>query len=374
MHTDDMTSGFVADSSFFCEAGSCFTALSAVYASASGPACLYRALRYGRLHMLKALKPAYASSPVFVQALRKEFSIGYQLEHPNICRTLGWEQVDGLGNCIVMEYVDGQTLTDLMKQGRLTPALARKLLKELCSALQYLHDKQLVHRDVKPDNILVTYNGNNLKLIDFGLSDGDDYSLLKEPAGTRHYLAPEMLEEGARLDLRADIYSLGVVMGEMAQLLHDRRLARVSRRCTGRRPESRYASAMAVAQALEKRDGHGFRMWPLAAAGVLAAACAWFWLARQTEPLLPAAYGNLAGGGQCRELVEAERMRLQGLPTLSDSRQRQRDSLRLMRQIEEALRREFPLTGQQASPTFRRLLEVWQREAAGLYSDVSSAM
>lgn len=68
----------------------------------------------------------------------------------------------------------------------------------------------------------MTHNGHNVKLIDFGLSDCDDYDALKLPAGTRYYLAPEALKPGQPLDLRADIYSLGIIIGEMAESLKDK--------------------------------------------------------------------------------------------------------------------------------------------------------
>lgn len=151
----------------------------------------------------------YEGTVFYEQALKKEFNIGYQLEHPHICRTLGWESVPSIGCCILLEYVDGVTLKEFMQHGKLTRPVAVKIINELCSALQYIHSKQIVHRDLKPDNILITHNGNNVKLIDFSLSDCDDYDVLKLPAGTRYYLAPEMLQPDVSLDLRADIYSLG---------------------------------------------------------------------------------------------------------------------------------------------------------------------
>lgn len=103
--------------------------------------------------------------------------------------TIDWEQQEDLGLCIVMEYVDGISLKELMIQGKLTQPLAYKFIRELCEALHYIHSKQLVHKDLKPENIIITHNGYNVKLIDFGLSDRDDYDTLKIPAGTKKYLA-----------------------------------------------------------------------------------------------------------------------------------------------------------------------------------------
>ena len=164
MAEEVVTSGFVDEGMF--AAGEQFSNVREFYSSASGYSRLFRCERYGKVHVLKALQPFYVNSVLHEQALRKEFNIGYQLEHPHICHTLGWEQVPGLGNCILMEYIDGVTLKELMEQGRLTDALAYKIIGELCDALSYLHQKQIIHRDLKPANILITHNGNNVKLID----------------------------------------------------------------------------------------------------------------------------------------------------------------------------------------------------------------
>lgn len=273
-----------------------FTDIQEVYVSVSGYARLFRCRRYNRLHMLKALKPEYAGNAFFEQALRKEFDIGYRLEHPHVCRALGWETLPELGHCIVLEYIDGITLREFMEQNRLTSELARKFVEELCGALGYLHGKQIVHRDLKPENILVTYNGNNIKLIDFGLSDCDDYDVLKQPAGTRYYLAPEALNPGQPLDLRADIYSLGIIVGEMAEKLKDKQLAAISRKCTRQRPSDRYASAMLVVRDLEARPvGHRISSWVAFVAVLLVVSgstAAYFYHQAEQAPMEFPAYGN----------------------------------------------------------------------------------
>lgn len=272
-----------------------FSNLSEVYVSVSGYARLFRCQRYNRLHILKALKPEYIGSNFYEQALRKEFDIGYQLEHPHICRALGWETLPELGHCIVMEYIDGITLKEFMQRGLLTPELARKFITELCSALHYLHGKQIVHRDLKPENILVTHNGYNVKLIDFGLSDCDDYDALKLPAGTRYYLAPEALKPGQPLDLRADIYSLGIIIGEMAECIKDKKLAAVSRKCTRRNPKERYPSALEVSRCVRGRTVP-FRRYGMLTAGVVLLCAlgyaAYVFLAPEQTPALLPVYGN----------------------------------------------------------------------------------
>lgn len=251
MIENDVSSGFLDISSMSGEQS--FSNLCEIYVSASGYERLFRCQRYSRLHILKALKPEYIGCDFYEQALRKEFDIAYQLEHPHICRALGWETLPDLGHCIIMEYIDGVTLKEYMQRGLLTSQLARKIIAELCNALYYLHGKQIVHRDLKLENILITHNGDNVKLIDFGLSDCDDYDALKIPAGTRYYLAPEALKVGQPLDIRMDIYSLGIIIGKMAECLGDKELAKVSRKCTRRKPEDRYASALEVVKAIEHK-------------------------------------------------------------------------------------------------------------------------
>ena len=245
------TSGFIEGEPRIDDAQ--FTHIEELYASPNGYTRLFRCERLGKLHILKALQTNYIGQDFYEQALKKEFNMGFQLDHPHICRTLSWEYVEDLGHCIVLEYIDGETLQNVMESKKLNPQFARKIIAELCSALDYLHKKQIVHRDLKPSNILLTHNGDNVKLIDFSLADADDSLLLKFPAGTRKYLAPETLED-IPLDCRADIYSLGIIMGEMAALLNDKHLATVSQLCTHRNRAQRPSNAQGVMHALAKHS------------------------------------------------------------------------------------------------------------------------
>ena len=187
MNEETLSSGFFGEDITL----DIYTDLKEFYTPANGFSQLHLCRRYGKLHILKSLQPFYSSQEFYKQLLLKEFNIGYQLDHPNIRHTLGWEKNDLLGNYIVLEYIDGIPLTTFIEQGKLTQPLAYKFITEICNALQYIHSKQLIHKDLKPNNILITHNGNNVKLIDFGLADCDDYEILKIPAGTEKYLAPE---------------------------------------------------------------------------------------------------------------------------------------------------------------------------------------
>lgn len=247
MDEDMQNSGFLEcgiQDSFLLEGLEC------VYVSDAGHTQLFKGVRYGKFHILKALKEEYRGVSFYEQALQKEFAIAYGLDHPNICRTMGWEKIPGIGHCILLEYIDGCNLHELMVCKKLTADLAYKILDELCQALLYLHNRQITHRDLKPENILITYNGLNVKLIDFGLSDCDDYNLLKQPAGTRYYLAPEVTSPGYVPNHLADIYSMGVLIGEIATQLKDQHLSSISSKCTNRDPECRYSSVREVQKAL----------------------------------------------------------------------------------------------------------------------------
>lgn len=129
------------------------------YVSKSGPTRLFTATRYGKRYVLKCLKTDYLLTPVYQQAIVKEFEIGLLLEHPYICRTLAMEQLAGMGRTIVMEQVDGDTLQTLLSEKRLSPDLALRIASQTMDALDYMHSKQITHRDLKPSNIMVTTGG-----------------------------------------------------------------------------------------------------------------------------------------------------------------------------------------------------------------------
>lgn len=210
---------------------------------------LVKVKRQGRWFLLKGLKEEFRQKPVHLELLKKEYTLMVQLDHPNIVKAISKEVDNELGPCIVMEYVNGVTLekfleTNPSKQAR------RKVVDQLVDALAYIHSKQILHRDLKPSNILITHNGNNVKIIDFGLSDADDYAILKQPAGTLKYMAPEQLEQGRKVDCRADLYAFGLLLRK----LFPRRYRSVAAKCTCKDPEQRYANMEAMQKALAQHD------------------------------------------------------------------------------------------------------------------------
>lgn len=339
-----------------------FANLHEIHISPSGYNRILMGERYGKLHIIKTLQNCYQEEPFYQRVLYKEFNIGYQLEHPNICRTLGWENITGIGQCIIQEYIDGITLKALLEKGSLTQELARKIIIELCEALQYLHKKQIVHRDLKPSNILITHNGNNVKLIDFGLSDCDDYDILKLPAGTRYYLAPEILTPGTPLNSRSDIYSLGIILGEIASLLNDKQLASISQKCTQRIPEKRYAS---VTEIIDKLKGNNRQSWTTSPKILLSAlvfiilsiGCfLHFANTQQPYPSYPVYGETTILSRNLRTILAGEKLRLKT----------PEDSLRITRRLKVALDEEYPLPTQKKSQTYRLQWEKVQEEISRL--------
>lgn len=218
--------------------------LEQIHSSEGGFCDLYRINKMGRFRVLKCLKPPFRGNRTYEGLLRKEFEIGYGLDHPNICQYYSIKQVEGLGNCIEMEWVDGSTLDRFVAEEHPGPVVSDAIIDQICDALSYIHSKQVLHKDLKPSNILVTHKGNVVKLIDFGLSDSSGHSVLKIPAGTVIYTAPEVLK-GAEADVRSEVFSLGLVIASLGP-----RHRLVVRKCCEPRPGRRYASVTEVKKAL----------------------------------------------------------------------------------------------------------------------------
>ena len=205
---------------------------------------LFKAVRYGKYFVLKGLKEKYRDNNLYRGLIIKEFDILVSLNHPNIVRCYGIEEVEDLGLCIIMEYVDGVTL-DKFLETKPSSAQRRKVVKQILNAMDYYHELQLVHRDLKPSNILITNNAHNVRIIDFGLADTDYYAVFKEPAFTRQYASPEQLN-GEKLDCRSDIYSFGKVLAK----IFPNRYKRIAKKCNKEKRRERYPNADYVYQAM----------------------------------------------------------------------------------------------------------------------------
>ena len=168
---------------------------------------------------LKVLFPEYAIDPNFVERFRREAQSAAALTHPNIVAVYDWGKVN-VTYFIAMEYVEGKTLATLLKErGPLSPTHTCDVISEVASALSFAHENGVIHRDVKPGNILIGLGGQ-VKVADFGIARAlganieEALTEIGSVMGTATYLSPEQAQ-GAQPDPRSDIYSLGVMMYEL---------------------------------------------------------------------------------------------------------------------------------------------------------------
>jgi predicted Ser/Thr protein kinase len=173
-----------------------------------------------RLVAVKVLPQEAGRDPAFAERFNREARALARLSHPNVVAV---HDVGKTGDFyyFVMEYVDGVNLRQVLRDGQLRPEQALQIVPQICDALQYAHEEGVVHRDVKPENILLDRKGR-VKIADFGLAkllgrDAGDFTLTgsRQVMGTLYYMAPEQVERPLEVDHRADVYSLGVVFYEL---------------------------------------------------------------------------------------------------------------------------------------------------------------
>ena len=208
---------------------------------------IFKAQRNGKWYILKGLRADVADRSQYQDLLAKEFDLMSQFDHPNIVRTLYLENDAVVGKSILMEYIDGVSLTEFQKSHHSTKEY-EKIVNQILDALAYVHSKQIIHRDLKPENILITNNGNNVKIIDFGLSDSDNYATLKQPAGSLSYIAPEQLAANEPLDCRADIFSFGKILEKLPL---PRFYKRIARKCCYADKTKRFLNANDIISKIE---------------------------------------------------------------------------------------------------------------------------
>jgi serine/threonine protein kinase len=224
-----------------------------------------RQTKLDRIVALKILPLESGKDPAFAERFAREARTLARLNHPNIVAIYDFGEAGGLFY-FLMEYVDGLNLRELEQSRQLSAEQALAIVPKICDALQFAHEEGIVHRDIKPGNILIDRKGR-VKIADFGLA-----KLLGQTApnltltsaghrmGTPHYMAPEQIDRPQLVDHRADIYSLGVVFYEMltgelpvgrfaapSQKVHvDVRLDEVVLRALENNPERRYQQASEV--------------------------------------------------------------------------------------------------------------------------------
>jgi len=233
-----------------------------------------------RIVALKILPPAIGEEPGFADRFAREAKALAKLNHPGIVTLHEFGQATGL-YFILMEYVDGVNLRQLLENGRISPHEALAIVPQICDALQFAHDRGIVHRDIKPENIMLDRFGR-VKVADFGLAkltglqpderirhlSNSDLSLTEagKIVGTPAYMAPEQLDRPGEVDHRADIYGLGVVFyqiltGELPEknpsapskkIRVDVRLDEIVLRALEKNPEMRFQQVSVMKSKVEE--------------------------------------------------------------------------------------------------------------------------
>ena len=212
--------------------------------SDSGHNLVYRAQMGGKWVVLKAAKPTEGEQTRNQLLLEREFEIMHRLDSIYVVQTISMVDDPQLGRSILMEYVHGRSL-DKFVAGNPTSTERRRVADELMEALIFLHERQIVHGDLKPSNILITDSGNHVRLIDFGFSDNEAF-IAKNIGTSPSISSPEQLPTNV-LKPERDIYALG----KMLALLFPHSLKPVIRRCLAS-DRSRYISVRQVRAALHR--------------------------------------------------------------------------------------------------------------------------
>ncbi len=226
---------------------------------------VYTAKKLGKWVMLKTLKPAYKDNPLFKAMIEKEFDVRYNLAHSGIVMINDFEDVPGLGRCIIFDDVYGLSLRKIIDSGKLTKSHLEKICTQLVDAMDYIQRNHIVHFQIRPETIIFTENIENLKLIDVGFDQ-------------REHLSPAEASE--------DIASFGAVLGEVLSHLPDAPVAlkRVAERCVGRRP---YKSFHQLRLALARRNNRNLVI--AATIFIVVMLSILLWLSSALAPQIPSA-------------------------------------------------------------------------------------
>jgi serine/threonine protein kinase len=208
---------------------------------------VYRLTQGGRVFAVKTIKPDDANAALQLQFLQREYQLLSSLQSPYIVSVWQMTTHKQLGECLIMEFVDGRTL-DKFLQEKVSDKQRHAVLDELLQAVEYMHQKQIVHADLKPQNILITHNGNHVKIIDLGLSDSSSWRTYNI-GNTRQYAAPEQQDANNTLDQRTDIYALG----HLLKLLFPHRYGSIAKKCLQPNPKDRYASVAVLRSAIKNK-------------------------------------------------------------------------------------------------------------------------
>lgn len=225
-----------------------------------GMATVYAArdLKLDRGVAIKLLADNYAGDEEIRERFMREARLAAKLDHPNVVQVFDVGEDDGRPY-IVMEHVDGGTLGERLDRRRrgLPRADALRMLCQMCDGLGHAHGRRLVHRDIKPGNLLLRDSDDCLKIADFGIARVAEDTRLTRPGkviGTERYMAPEQLRDG-EITPATDVYACGVVADEVLPRGRPAAMREIVERCTREDPAERFPDAGALGEAFAAIDG-----------------------------------------------------------------------------------------------------------------------
>ena len=207
---------------------------------------IYRITKGGKDFLLKTPKDG---NVVFLDMIRKEYQLSLQLQHPYIASVYEYAEDTPGGPGILMEYSDARSLREFISE-KPSFKLRMKVLDKLLDAVSYIHECGIVHNNLDPKDILVTKKGNNVKIIDFGLSAEDVVALGKSGRLDMGYVSPELAANSRKLDRRSDIYSLGKIIDD----LFGGKFGKIVDKCTRKKAGKRFENVDQLKAAFEKKN------------------------------------------------------------------------------------------------------------------------
>lgn len=207
---------------------------------------IYRITKGGKDFLLKTPKDG---NVVFLDMIRKEYQLSLQLQHPYIASVYEYAEDTPGGPGILMEYSDARSLREFISE-KPSFKLRMKVLDQLLDAVSYFHECGIVHNNLDPKDILVTKKGNNVKIIDFGLSAEDVVALGKSGRLDMGYVSPELASNSRKLDRRSDIYSLGKIIDD----LFGGKFGKIVDKCTRKKAGKRFENVDQLKAAFEKKN------------------------------------------------------------------------------------------------------------------------
>lgn len=207
---------------------------------------IYRITKGGKDFLLKTPKDG---NVVFLDMIRKEYQLSLQLQHPYIASVYEYAEDTPGGPGILIEYSDARSLREFISE-KPSFKLRMKVLDQLLDAVSYFHECGIVHNNLDPKDILVTKRGNNVKIIDFGLSAEDVVALGKSGRLDMGYVSPELAANSRKLDRRSDIYSLGKIIDD----LFGGKFGKIVDKCTRKKAGKRFENVDQLKAAFEKKN------------------------------------------------------------------------------------------------------------------------